>query len=525
MVREMPVTNTQQALVHLAWRRNKSSERRLIFGWLEILPPAMPPMRGHPYIAHSVKRAEGTNIYVARFPMSAYEAERWYEDAAAGKLKLPPHPDKPSPGDGSLLLGSPTIVEPEGGGESMSMELPFLPAHHGVAYVRGLFPSGAEDDHIELQDEETAEWLADRLFFDLRESRFFAGSLLRVRYGRRLRAVERHLAPRPDGDDELVRLTTWPGEDMTGAEIIAVERQPLGWSGAIRIPVEGPVVRIRWPKRVGQTGLAIFHPEEGLCWSSEILPFVRTIALSIEGAGTRRRVVVEGKTRETYEVTERVPVREAPIIIGDSPDPLSVSARYSKAKTLQERRQISVRLGVRWFDDPATAAAEIRALLQTAKEFVWIVDPYFAGTEVVRFALAVPSRDVPIEVITSAEYLHDKHSGTALSDTLERVLTEANRHVTITAKVMLGKSAPLHDRFLVIDDRVWFSGNSLNKIGERASVLIEIPAADEILEHLKPIRASAVPFDKWIADQRARRQEASGLGWLARILKALRITR
>ena len=289
------------------------------------------------------------------------------------------HPDKPSPGGllaarlaDDCRTGRWRRVNVDGASISSSASRSW--------YVRGLFPMGEiEDAHPEPTEEmrkarvRLCEAIASRVFTQDR----FCGSVTAVGCG----AVERHLAPRPDGDDELVRLTTWPGEDMTGAEIIAVERQPLGWSGAIRIPVEGPVVRIRWPKRVGQTGLAIFHPEEGLCWSSEILPFVRTIALSIEGAGTRRRVVVEGKTRETYEVTERVPVREAPIIIGDSPDPLSVSARYSKAKTLQERRQISVRLGVRWFDDPATAAAEIRALLQSAKEFVWIVDPYCAVRE------------------------------------------------------------------------------------------------------------------------------------------------
>ncbi len=70
---------------------------------------------------------------------------------------------------------------------------------------------------------------------------------------------------------------------------------------------------------------------------------------------------------------------------------------------------------------------------------------------------------------------------------------------------MLGESAPLHDRFLVIDGRVWLSGNSLHAIGERASVLIEIPDPDEILTRMKPILGLAVPFEQWLADRRATR--------------------
>lgn len=518
-------TYAQQALAHLAWRRNQSGERRLIFGFLEILPAAMPAMRGHPFKSHEVRSAERTYVYVARFPMSANDGERWYDQAVAGTLRLPRHPDKSSAGDGCVLASSPTLAEPEGGGESMSMELPFLPARQGLAYVRGLFPSGAEVDHFELQDEKTAEWLAGELSFDLRDSSSYLGALLRVRYGRRLRAVERHLVPRPDGDDELVRLTTWPGEDITGAEIIAVEHRPLGWSEIRRIPIDNPVMRIAWPRRVGQTGLAIYHPEDGLCWWSDVSPFVRAIGLNIEMPGLRRRVVVEGKTKEVYEVTERVPIRDAPVVVGELQDPLSVSARFTKAKISRERREISARLGVQWFDDPATAASAIRGLIGKARNRVWIIDPYFAGEEVVRFALAVTSPRTPVEVITSAEYLRDDDGGAELSDAFERVLAEVKQHVAIIAKVMPGRAAPLHDRFLVIDDSVWFSGNSLNRIGERASVLIEMPDPDAVLQRLAPIRDAAVPFEGWIEERRAMRQQAASPGWLKRILKSLRATR
>jgi hypothetical protein len=499
--------NPRNALVHLAWLRDKE-ERHLIFGWLELLPAAMPNLRGHPFVAHKVKAAEHAYVNVARFPMSADAAERWYSDAAAGSLRLPGHPDRPTAGDGALIVAPPTAAEPEDGSESLAMGLPFLPASHGAVYVRGLFPDLPQDSDLGLEDAETAVWLAENLFFDLREHRFYLGSLLHVRYGSRLRAVQRHLQPRSNGDDEVIRLVTWPGKSMAGAELIAVERRPLGLSPVIRAPIADPVVRISWPRRVGHTGLAIIDPEEGLCWWSDILPFVRTIALNMDIGGNRREVVIEGKTSERYEVTERIPVRDSqPIIIGDAPNPFSVSARHINAAAARERRRFSVALGVRWFDDPTTAASHVRALLQAARQYARIIDPYFTGVEVVRFALAVPSKAVPVEIVTSAEHLRKHVNGIELGEALETVLRDVKRHVTISAKVLAGESAPLHDRFLVIDGRVWLSGNSLNAIGERASVLIEIPDPEEILEHLNPILKDAKTFEQWLAERRARRKK------------------
>ncbi|MGH7814874.1 MAG: VPA1262 family N-terminal domain-containing protein [Candidatus Binataceae bacterium] len=475
MDRDSGQKSSERALVHLAWRRYKE-ERRLIFGWVELLPAAMPYLRGHPFVAHRVKGTEQTYVYVARFPMTADAAEHWYEVAKAGALKLPVHPDKTTAGDNSLLLAPPKILEPEGGGESMAMELPFLPASHGAVYVRGLFPDAPEDSHSELEDAETAEWLADQLFFDLRDHRLYLGSLLHTRYSSRLRAVERHLEPRTDGDDEVIRLTTWPGADMKGAEIFAIERRPLGFSELVRLTITESVLRLPWSRRVVHTGLAIIHPEDGLCWWSDIGSFVRTIFFGGEIGESRLQVVIEGKTRERFDVTRRIPLHSGgSMVIGETPRPFSVPALHVRDQSAQERRRISDRLGVRWFDDPLTAANHIRALLQQASQYARIIDPYFSAVEIVRFALAVSSKTVPVEIVTSAEHLRKEVDGVELGETLEKVLHDVQNHVTVSAKVLAGESAPLHDRFLVIDRRIWLSGNSLNAIGERASVLIEIP--------------------------------------------------
>jgi hypothetical protein len=42
----------------------------------------------------------------------------------------------------------------------------------------------------------------------------------------------------------------------------------------------------------------------------------------------------------------------------------------------------------------------------------------------------------------------------------------------------------LHDRFLVVDGAVWFSGNSLNAIGQRESIIIKLPDPGAVVARL-----------------------------------------
>jgi hypothetical protein len=45
----------------------------------------------------------------------------------------------------------------------------------------------------------------------------------------------------------------------------------------------------------------------------------------------------------------------------------------------------------------------------------------------------------------------------------------------------------LHDRFLAVDGAVWFSGNSLNAIGQRESMIIKLPDPKPVLFRLQKI--------------------------------------
>src|SRR5580693_8418724 len=66
------------------------------------------------------------------------------------------------------------------------------------------------------------------------------------------------------------------------------------------------------------------------------------------------------------------------------------------------------------------------------------------------------------------------------------------------ALVLIGKVPPLHDRFLVVDERVWFLGNSLNALGDRASMILQLPDPEQVIHRLQALRQEAVPFEEYV---------------------------
>lgn len=51
----------------------------------------------------------------------------------------------------------------------------------------------------------------------------------------------------------------------------------------------------------------------------------------------------------------------------------------------------------------------------------------------------------------------------------------------IDCRILRGSPSPLHDRFIVVDDRVYLLGSSLNEFGNRTTTIIKVPAPDELI--------------------------------------------
>jgi hypothetical protein len=166
----------------------------------------------------------------------------------------------------------------------------------------------------------------------------------------------------------------------------------------------------------------------------------------------------------------------------------------------------------RWFDDETQEATEIiRGLLNEAQREVLIVDAYFAGLELQRFALAVGHLNVPVAILTSAEGLKQSDptaSGVEKGDTLQSQLQilGANKHInTFSVRVMTGHRPNVHDRFLMIDDRVWLLGSSFNEFGSRGTIMVAVPYPAPVRRKLHEAWSEAEGLESWIEKRRASR--------------------
>lgn len=71
------------------------------------------------------------------------------------------------------------------------------------------------------------------------------------------------------------------------------------------------------------------------------------------------------------------------------------------------------------------------------------------------------------------------------------------------------QSSILHDRFLVIDDTVWFLGNSLNTLGDKASLIVKLPNPDEVIDQLEGMLDQAISFDDYMKRQIKNQEDAA----------------
>ena len=101
-------------------------------------------------------------------------------------------------------------------------------------------------------------------------------------------------------------------------------------------------------------------------------------------------------------------------------------------------------------------------------------------TKEFEFAFSIKNSQIPVEIITS-------FASTSLNKSLSfaKILKnniDKNKNINnINAYIMLGDKPAFHDRFIIVDDNVWLSGNSLADIGKRASILVQLKYPRQIL--------------------------------------------
>jgi hypothetical protein len=256
-------------------------------------------------------------------------------------------------------------------------------------------------------------------------------------------------------------------------------------------------------------GLAIYCPSHGLLHWEKPTAYISSLVSNVSIAGAQKKVVVpgaKGASGEEYHVQE---VDDAkPIVVG-SVAGSSVPTRLLEAWSDRERGLLATQMGQKWFHgDQREAIAFVREIVGTARHQVFIVDPYFAGRELVSFGHAVTRPKILFQILTSAKALKASDpmsSGKQCGEVLYLLMQNFDPRRpegSLEIRVMPGNRSPIHDRFLVIDDDVWFSGNSLNSIGESASMMIRLPDPEPVVAYLQAQFSSAKTLSEWMKHRR-----------------------
>jgi hypothetical protein len=540
------------AVLHLAWDRNDATgERTLLFAFVELIPHEIPPPIDDydPKSDRSSLRLGGDSkhwVYVRHAVVTARRALDWYLACRRGIAILPnndgslPEPEDPKAKRLALAdLGEeppwPTLISSPD--DDSDDTLPFCPPWARPPRVHHLLPLadfGLERLWSADERAKAQPWLEGRLHFDLGDFPEYWGSVHLIAPNPVYREMVVQLGAHAQSSDSvLVHFRLRAGKSVEGLELILREREPWGASTFRRMAVRSPLVQVNFDREVHGMNDDVFHPRHGLLHTTEgSRPFLRAISVRTAYA---RQVTVQG-SQGPYEVQRRGPPRSS------HRAPVEHKAAAARARLLQaqydrKRKKTAKAQGQRWFrGGREDALVMLRDLLNGARDEVLLIDPYWGPEEMHDFALAVGQEGLPVRILSSAEVLRKRsdeagaergngqpataasggagpsNDGAGVAEKGERlyeVLQEIRKQKGMNpfeVRVMPGARAAIHDRFLVIDRRIWLLGSSLNEFGTRGSMVIALPDPHAVRGELNAIWNEAVPFEQWLEDRRSLRK-------------------
>lgn len=524
-------------------------QARLLFGSVSLLTrdrPRPPTSRGAEH--HKIGKGKSGKIFFRRTVLSVRDAITWYRSAGTGNVTTPV-PTEPSEVEKKMdgIALTPTSFEDDPQWPSLGVPLDIDPFPNvgpgdpapfrgpGAPRIHRRFGDNTGFEDV-LADRSAIAFLRRRLHLDLSDYTEYLGGLTLVVPDPVLRHVQHFLVPPQDGSGTerlIYRLVPRPGHSLDKLKFTVLEQRSNLLSRLETFEVtDNGLVDVASALPFDQTGYAISDPVQGVIAYQQPLPFLRSMTVSVGVAG--RRIKVEtpqtespSSATDTYEVTEYA--QEIPISIGE----LQQGAVIMVARAQQRRiRRAAAQLYKQtWFDSGQRikAMSFIREQLASARTSVMVADPYFGALQIFQFLHAVPRTHIDFTILTSRLAFESDHAEvnapsrgqaqnaahmakkserlTRFTDSLAKLRARGMK--SVTTLVLSGKSPPLHDRFLVIDGEVLFLGNSLNVLGDRASLILSVPDSDSILAKLHEMERLAVPFEAY-ASQRLPPASRSG---------------
>lgn len=510
------------AVIRLATlQKQRGHAGRLLFATVSLLPRGRslpPPMEG----LHQCRVGKtGETVFFRRVLLSVQGAIDWYRALGSGDDKTPTpsrNEERNSKYDGvkievsalnddpawpyfGLPMGDGLLAHPFG----RSHPAPFT----GEASARIHRRFGSQEGFdLMLADDKVVTFVARRLHLDLRLYREYLGSVALVVPDPILKQIDHFMIPASADRGERIfyRFVPRAGESLAGLKLTTFDEQNhlLTDFTTQDIPADG-ILDIDKGDCIGTYGYVVTHQAHGVLAYSPPSPFLRQMGLNINpvlGGGITVSVPTgeaDNSPRMEYHVAQRSSPLATQSLIGDAARIHNNYARIARAASHREKLANAKRYGQRWFPDGSRKEAMhfIQGEMRRAKSRVIIADPYLAGLQLGQFLYAVNPEATTVTLLTSGLAFKSQAQKPSKIDDFSQRLVQLEKDTKVTAKTYVLESSVLHDRFLVIDDAVWFLGNSLNTLGDKASLIVKLPNPDEVICQLEDMLKQALLFEDY----------------------------
>lgn len=546
-VKDLILQDYDNAVLTILWCIDNSAKRKLIFSTIEFYPKecVVPTTTEEQTVRIKMKNKTYVRLFFRCICLNAFEALTLYENCQSTQafpMIWETKVDKN--GEQKIICTTSLLALPAWPAFSLvkreDVEVcPFLSEKWGACRTSHLLTTDPNSLLVQLLEyENSVEWIKNRLLWNLNEYPELIGSMHLVLPNPLFRYMEEHLLPGKKGEPDQVKLNLALRENQKleeATKILTAERSFFGILNTQFKDVTRNSATVVLAGRAEEFAAAVCCPKRGLLDYTNFGTFWRSLRFDLQICDAIRIVNVPG-TDNSYSVTMGSQVQ--PIHVGETDDAtipeIELGKRIGYRVRQCEQAKTASNFGQKLFAGGSSEEAQsfIRGLVQKARKRVVVVDPYFSTIDFYRYICAISSPKIEISILTSSLILKEISDLGAASDSAEVVCKESLSseqahekcpekgeellmqikkygnslsYTGVSVSVMTGDQPLIHDRFLVIDDAVWFTGNSLNHLGERASMILRLPNPTEVLRLIDVVfndEDRVKSLEKWVADRK-----------------------